>query len=168
MRERWIPWRDGVYQVSTLGRVRRVEASKTTPPFFVLKPYLDKVTGYWIVGLRTRSGTRKTWSLHAVVAEAFYGQCPRGLEIDHRDGNRANCAPDNMEYVTHSVNLRRGFARLRKNRIAPGHAKLTFDAVDRIRRMIAAGFTQRELGRIFGVHWTNIGHIYRGKTWRVA
>ena len=84
MRERWITWRDGVYQVSTLGRVRRVEASKTTPPFFVLKPYLDKVTGYWIVGLRTRSGTRKTWSLHAVVAEAFYGQCPRGLEIDHR------------------------------------------------------------------------------------
>lgn len=43
--------------------------------------------------------------LHVLVAEAFIGPRPDGLEVHHIDHDRMNPRVDNLEYVTHQENV---------------------------------------------------------------
>lgn len=47
-------------------------------------------------------------------------------------------------------------------------SKLTQDQVDLIRDMEGSGFTNAQIGALFGVHAETIGDIYRGITWQPA
>ena len=42
--------------------------------------------------------------VHRMVYEAFKGEIPEGMEIDHIDRNRQNNNPDNLRVVTRSEN----------------------------------------------------------------
>ena len=63
MRERWRPvlGYEGLYEVSNLGRVRRVKIIEPT----------RKKHGYMQISLVDRNGKRKSFRLHRVVATAF-------------------------------------------------------------------------------------------------
>lgn len=56
---------------------------------------------------------RRTQSVHALVARAFLGERPARHAVDHVDGNPQNNRLDNLEYVTYSENMRRGWAMRR-------------------------------------------------------
>lgn len=43
--------------------------------------------------------------VHRLVYEAFNGEIPDGLEIDHIDRNKHNNNPDNLRLVTRSENM---------------------------------------------------------------
>lgn len=43
--------------------------------------------------------------VHQLVAGAFLGACPEGLEINHIDGNQLNNRMENLEYITHRENI---------------------------------------------------------------
>lgn len=74
-----------------------------------LKPsYCD---GYAQVTLYDEDGGKKQFYVHRLVAEAFLGKCPEGMQIDHSDGNRANNDIMNLRYVEPSVNCKLGAAR---------------------------------------------------------
>lgn len=47
----------------------------------------------------------KTKLLHAVVAEAFLGPRPAGMDVCHRDDNRLNPRLGNLEYGTRAKNI---------------------------------------------------------------
>lgn len=47
----------------------------------------------------------KSYSTHRLVALTFIGD-PGGLEVNHKDGNKRNNTPGNLEYVTHLENVR--------------------------------------------------------------
>lgn len=47
--------------------------------------------------------------IHRLVYETFVGEIPEGLEINHKDGNRANNALDNLECLTHRANIKHSF-----------------------------------------------------------
>lgn len=47
----------------------------------------------------------KTKLLHAVVAEAFLGPRPAGMDVCHRDDNRLNPRLENLEYGTRAKNI---------------------------------------------------------------
>lgn len=53
-----------------------------------------------------------TCAVHRLVLEAFRGTCPQGMEGCHNDGNRANCALDNLRWDTpmnnHADKIRHG------------------------------------------------------------
>jgi len=52
-----------------------------------------------------------TWvSVHKLVASKFLGVCPDGCEISHKDGNKWNNHWSNLEYITHSANLKKSFS----------------------------------------------------------
>lgn len=53
---------------------------------------------------------------HILVAEAWIGDRPEGMELDHKDGNIRNCAAYNLEYVTPEENRLR--ATQRRNNLA--------------------------------------------------
>jgi hypothetical protein len=104
--EIWLPvggW-EGFYGVSSLGRVRSFPRQTATGlrGGTVLKTPLDNY-GRPQLNL-CRPGVKKHALVQALVADAFFGPKPPGLEICHWDGNRANCAASNLRYDTHSGN----------------------------------------------------------------
>lgn len=92
---------DSNYEVNTDGEVRRRDTGR------VLKQQLSH-RGYLMVTIRIGdAGNRKTAtaSVHRLVAHAFLGPCPDGLQVNHKDGNKGNPSASNLEYVTPSENI---------------------------------------------------------------
>jgi hypothetical protein len=104
--EEWrpIPGFDG-YEASSLGRIRSFRR-RTTPR--VLKPSPTGGYGYLAVCLRDSTSARgeRTRSVHGLVAAAFYGPRPDGLEVRHLNGNGLDNRIANLEYATHVENIR--------------------------------------------------------------
>ena len=55
--------------------------------------------GYYTVTLKNKS-----YRVHRIVAEAWFGKCPKGLEVDHIDRNKLNNNVNNLRYATRSLN----------------------------------------------------------------
>lgn len=91
------------YEVSDLGQVRKIETGR------VLMRRRSPL-GYLMVHVR-KGGKSQTQYVHTLVADAFLGPCPEGCEVNHKDGNRANPAAANLEYISHSENIAHGIAR---------------------------------------------------------
>lgn len=51
-----------------------------------------------------KDGKQKTVRVHQLVAEAFIGTCPKGMQARHLDGNRMNPCLSNLEYGTATQN----------------------------------------------------------------
>lgn len=88
-----------------------------------LKPYRNS-QGYLRVSLR-RDGKTFTRQIHTLVAEAFHGPRPDGMDVCHNDGNPSNNSATNLRYDTHSGNLldmaRHGTGNASKTHCPQGH-----------------------------------------------
>jgi hypothetical protein len=100
-------WKDieeyeGLYQVSTFGRVRSLNRyiNNVFYPGCILKPQKFR-NGYLFVSLQ-----RKTLSIHRLVAKAFIDNPNNKPEINHKDGNKTNNKIENLEWRTRSENLK--------------------------------------------------------------
>lgn len=85
------------YSVSDAGQVRNDITGR------VLKTQADKF-GYLRLGLSNDQGRSKKY-LHRLVAEAFVPNPDGKPEVNHKDGNKKNCAASNFEWVTPHENL---------------------------------------------------------------
>ena len=101
--EEWRLCFGGLYAVSNQGRVRREQPGPRTRANHHLRPFLR--SGYPSVELFDGSGRRKPVRVHVLVAEAFLGPRPDGLDINHKDGKKTNNWDSNLEYVTRSANM---------------------------------------------------------------
>ena len=168
MDELWKPvlgW-EGFYEASDTGMVRNVMARKGTHVAKILKgrPTHD---GYLKVALQ-REGRRQNACVHRVIYEAFMGQIPEGLEIDHLDFCRTNNRLANLEAVNRQVNTERSFIKGRDmaRGSKQGRAAFTEITVAAIRRRVASGEAQNAIAAEFGVTPTAINCIVKRKTWR--
>lgn len=95
---------EGIYEVSSNGQVRSVSRRGKTRGK-ILKPQVRKQrnAGHLLLKLR-RDGVQKTKTVHQIVAEAFLGRRPEGMQIRHLDGNPANNNVSNLAYGTSSEN----------------------------------------------------------------
>jgi hypothetical protein len=110
--EHWVPiprW-ERIYEASTLGRIRsldRIITCSSGPPRSlrgrILRPAV-RVDGHLQVTL-CRNGQDYKRYVHSLVALAFLGPRPSGLEACHGDGNPANNRPENLRYGSHGSNL---------------------------------------------------------------
>jgi hypothetical protein len=57
-------------------------------------------------GYRYIKWGKKNYQVHSLIAKAFLGDRPDGLDVDHIDGKKDNNHPSNLRYVTRSQNLR--------------------------------------------------------------
>lgn len=123
MKEEWRSVLCRTYEVSSLGRVRRAKPDRMGRcSFKVLKPWPQR-GGYLQVRLCIGHKTQ-TWLVHQLVATAFFG-ARRGLEVNHRDGNKTNNAIDNIEWVTSSENARHALRTgLRKYKAGGKYARV--------------------------------------------
>lgn len=160
--EEWRPapgW-EGWYDVSNLGRVRRVRGV-TAGRIVSMRPLPN---GYLTVAL-SRPGKAQTRAVHRLVALAFLGPCPPGMEIDHKDNDRANPAASNLQYLTHLDNMRQAVARgtIARRAGVRTNTKLTLEQVREIR---ASTVHHGTLQWQYGVTAEQIVRIRRGKAWR--
>jgi len=98
------------YQISNYGRVKRVERTiiNKRGRFMYMKEHILKPetthNGYLRVGLHL-NGKVYHKRIATLVAQAFLGDKPDGMEIDHSDGNKQNNIVENLRYVTHIQNI---------------------------------------------------------------
>ena len=137
--ERWLPiaWTDGDFEVSDLGRVRRIRSVRGQATGKLRKPW-EHIRGRLYIDFYKRGNPKHRRRLvYQLVAEAFIGPYPPGMEINHIDGNTRNNCAENLEYVTHRQNImhayRTGLAKALVGEGVAG-AKLTDEAVRYIRR----------------------------------
>ena len=99
MEEVWmdIPMYTGIYEVSTLGRVR----SKVTNLF--AKPFKNE-KGYMIVKIYL-NGQVKNERVHRLVALTFIPNPHNYSQVNHIDYNRTNNRVDNLEWCTGQQNV---------------------------------------------------------------
>ena len=110
MKELWkdIKGYEGLYQVSNLGRVKRVTTSR------ILKGCKDK-DGYLKVIL-CKNNIKSTKTVHRLVAQAFIPNTENKLEVNHIDEDKANNTVNNLEWSTRKENLNHGTRNERSSR----------------------------------------------------
>jgi hypothetical protein len=170
------------YDVSNLGRVRRVAGGcgAVVGKLLRVKPHKD--SGYLITKLTegSRTSTRK---VHVLVAEAFLPPRPSlQHEVNHIDFDRRNPRASNLEWLTRKENL--AHSRRAGRMPDPPHmrgeaspqAKLTWAKVTALRAAVRAEVLARRgkrgavaaVGRVHGVHRQTLAEIVKGSTWGKA
>jgi hypothetical protein len=176
--ERWVPVAgfEGAYEVSDLGRVRSLDRVIVVPGRCG-RPCEKHIRGRILKSAATGRGYLKVFLgqgngryVHTLVAEAFHGQRPEGMEVCHGPGGMTDNRAVNLSWGTAEKN--HGPDQVRDGTDLHGDrhhmAKLTWEQVDAIRsREWAARFpSQAALAREYGVCPQTISNILDGKTWR--
>ena len=96
-------WQDiqgysGIYQVSTLGRIRSLKKGKIK----LLKPYINNM-GYAVLSLYANH-KQKTYHVHKLVAETFLVKVDGKNYIDHINGIKTDNRIDNLRWCTPKEN----------------------------------------------------------------
>lgn len=109
--EEWrsVPGYEGLYSVSNFGQVRgerrtvpgKLGSTRTLPQKLMALNFDSH--GYYQVSLR-KDEARQTYKVAYLVALAFIGLRPEGMEVAHGDGTRDNNHVRNLRYDTPTGN----------------------------------------------------------------
>ena len=181
--EEWRPvvgW-EKLYEVSSLGRVNRLETTvRTCGTNMVfttrvikkrqLSPYID-FAGYERVTL-CDSGRKKNVLVHRLVAIAFIPNPDNKPSVNHIDFNKLNNTTYNFEWCTHKENMRHAFKNGLFKAPTPRRgeqchlSKLKDSDIIDIRKRISNGERILSIAGYFGVTRGNIMAIKSNKTWK--
>lgn len=113
-------------------------------------------------------GRKREYSLHALVALAFHGPRPPGMDVCHNNGDRFDNRAVNLRYATRGENVRDGIEHAKG--VSRNHgerhwlAKLTSEQVAEIRRRRSAGETATRLAAEFGVSLSHVSGLINGRS----
>jgi hypothetical protein len=111
-------------------------------------------------------GRYRTRPVHRLVAEAFYGREPEGLnQVRHLNGDQKDNAPENLDWGTQEDNWSDRLVHGRGTGERHHAAKLTAETVEKIR---AAEMPQRAVAARFGVAQSTVWAIRTGRYWQHA
>ena len=111
--EEWRPvvGYEGLYEVSSMGRVRSVD--RPSPGRYgnirhlkgkIIKPSCGGPGKYPYVGLH-KDGIAKTFAVHLLVAHTFIPCNDASLEVDHINADKWDNRVENLRWVTHAENM---------------------------------------------------------------
>jgi hypothetical protein len=159
----------GKYEVSNQGRVRSHARSET----LTLSANVNS-RGYLIVHIYYQKGIRTSKTVHSLVLEAFAGPRPgKDYDANHKNGNRCDNRLENLEWVTHTENVRHGVKVLRHK--LPmcgernGRAKLTWAQVREIRAKCVTNRSKallKELANRYSVGFSTLQDVVYNRNWK--
>lgn len=157
---------EGIYDVSTHGRVRRVWDAKRGrwKAGRIMQARVNKL-GYLYVGLYDGSHPNsKKLYVHVLVAAAHIGPKPAGKEVNHIDRDKSNNRVDNLEYKTHLENMNHSY----RDRVLAirAVAKVGIEAAEEIRTRYQNGERQYLLADEYGFSRAIVNRIVHMKAWR--
>ncbi len=176
--EKWLPIAgyEGLYEVSNFGHVQSLDR----PVRYFLKGVwgiriakgriFSPLKGRYLMVALSRDSKEKGYTVHSLVARAFIGERPKGLQINHKDFNKTNNHIENLEYCTPKQNMihayKNGFIPIRTGE-RTSNAKLKESQVLEIRRLYALGNTSKtELALKFGISRYAIRSIIIRENWK--
>ncbi len=160
MNEEWrsVVGYEGIYSVSSFGRVRSESRGVLTPQVRY---------GYPNVDLYRNGSVKRHVFIHKLVSAAFLGKRPKGHQVNHIDGVRGNCRVTNLEYCTARENAQHARSVLGSHvGERHGQAKLTDEMVREARVMAASGVTHTVIAVKFGVARQVMTKAISGRTWK--
>lgn len=159
--ESWLPvvgW-EGSYEVSDWARVRSLHR-KTPRGRLRGKVLSQSFAGKYLKTTLYRDGKGVTCYIHHLVAAAFIGPCPKGMEVRHGPAGRLDNRPPNLSYGIHIANCED------RARDGAGHAKLNRAKAAEIRTRVSAGESRKLLAIEYDVTESTINRIVAGIRWK--
>ncbi len=161
MKEVWLdaPEYEGLYEVSNLGRVRRIDSGR------ILQP-TPGTGGYLLVTLSDK-GRRTTANVHRLVLTAFCGEPPfKGAQSAHNNGDTDNCALTNLRWASSLENHADMARHNRRCRGEDMHASVLKESdVVEIRRRLPYE-RNKPIAEDYGVSISTIHMIRHDRIWR--
>lgn len=165
---------EGLYEVSSIGRVRSLDRLHSTPsgkgrlyPGKLLSPGIEKRSGYRAMGLYKNNRGRMV-RVHCLVLDAFVGPRQDNQVARHLNGNPADNRLENLAWGTRLENARD--AQVHGTWVhgeSHGMAKLTELQAQAIFHL--SGLMPRPaIAEAFGVSTATVQSIHEQTTWRVA
>lgn len=149
-----------LYQISNLGRVRRIDNKK------VLKP-LNISNGYKGVRLYRNKEDATTKKIHRLVAEYFISNPLNLPQVNHKDGNKSNNKVNNLEWCSNDYNMNHA---VMNSLILLGDkrhsSKCTEESLVLLQRLIDCGFTIKQLSIIYTISKNSMKEIIRGRAYK--
>jgi len=160
----WVDGYEGLYQVSTFGRIKSFYKNKIK----IRRPTLS-TGGYLQVGLH-KKGDSKTFDIHRLVAKAFLPNPNNLMEINHKFGNKFDNYYKNLEWCTDSENkqhaVKTGLIKIGEERT---EAKFTDEQVCWIRENYKRNdkeFGLKAMAEKFNVNARTITRVLRRETYK--
>jgi hypothetical protein len=180
--ENWLPicGYEGLYEVSNLGRIRSLprmvgsrwgKGKKPVPGKLkkpTQKPLDRKGGGYWCVHLYANCKFAPFF-VHRLVAEHFIPNPDELPQVNHKDGDKANNAASNLEWMTAQENCRHALAEGLYEQARGedcGNAKVTEADVVDIRRLVAGGMMHKEAAELYGIGRKAVTKIVNRQRWK--
>lgn len=156
---------EGVYAVSSHGRIMRVAPGQRTRPGLIRKQVPRGEGGYLGIRLRDKeTGRERSHFIQVLVAAAFLGPKPPGMQVNHLDTNKHNNRLDNLEYATPKRNVEHSLVNGARKRSGTGKC-LTPEEVRAIQQH-PRNISCRALGERFGTSHETIRCIRNGTRWK--
>lgn len=161
-------WKDiegyeGLYQVSSFGRVKSM-ARITSSPSGRWRPLKERIMsqkisneGYYVIGF-SKNSERSMPNVHKLVANAFIPNPNAKDTVNHKDGDKLNNHVSNLEWATRHEQMAHAFDT---GLIDPrNRTKFTQELKEKIQDYyVETGCSIRELCRVFGIKPRSAGRI---------
>ena len=161
-------WKDiegyeGLYQVSSMGRVKSLERMKWGGKGYYKAPEkilegVDNGHGYLQVQL-CKDGNREQPLVHVLVATAFLDNADNLPEVNHKDEDKTNNCVENLEYC---IRLYNNTYNGRAKKVGKKNSKPVF-SVDKKSGLIMWWESIMEASRQTGINHGNISNCCQGK-----
>lgn len=149
------------YQISNLGRVKKITNKKTV----ILKNTIGGA-GYYKVQLR-KNNKQQVNLVHRLIAINFIPNPENKPEVNHKNGIKTDISIDNLEWNTCSENKYHAYKNKLINHpkgLTHHNCKFTEEDVLNIRK-IGNLLTNKQIAEMFSVSEETIWNIKNRKTW---
>ena len=180
--EEWkaIPGYEGLYEASSLGRIRTANGKTTSNARFEKRVWKtrimrtkapkkgrhDKRVSLW------KDGEQKDWLVARLVAMAWLGPPEEKLTVNHINGDYCDNRPENLEWVSLSENIKKGFDGGQYDSIQNGVLLIGEDGEERRFRSMerASAFLEKNHGYVSKMRKTGRTYVVSrsGKRYRLV
>lgn len=170
-------WKDiedweGLYQISSFGRVRSldrwIDNGRAKPYLLPGKVLAQKTsrTGYKQINLRFKD-KNKWFSVHRLVALAFVVNEENLPQVNHIDGDKSNNHFSNLEWSTARDNIIHAFELgLKPEGSESWFTELSEEIIHQVCKLLSEGVPNTEVVKVTGVTRGVVSKIKTGKSWK--